>query len=771
MSRSGRLLFLVAAFQLGATLCPLDALATGSTTDVSIRDVQIGLDGMAKPGVWTRARVTVHSVAPVTCQVQVRTPDPGGSLVTFPSSDVEFGSNTKVVDVYFQAGRLETALTLEVIDAESHAVLDSRKLTVSEAESDDAGVVRSLRNSVPAWIVVGQLPGSPGLAANPDRNAITKLRGRGVHVTEMADPTALPEDSQTLTAWGAVILSGQFDLSSEQSEALKTWTGNGGHLVLAAGTKAESLQNSPLAEWALAGQTMTAGTISDLSGLEALVSDFADQGGGSIPLEDRRIPFFNPRPGVTISVTDGRERAKGLDGVVLTQYAYGFGRVSLLGVDLDQPPMSRWRGLDSFLATVVDVSSHTDQRSGGAARISHTGITELATQLQTGLEQFDAIDERSTLSILGFTLLYLLIIGPLDWAVVHRLLKRPGLTWFTFPGVILLSVYLAGSSARSANGQQVLVNTVEIVDIDSISGHGRQQVWSSIFSPSNRRVEVAMLGASGGGETVAPRVSWSGIPEAYFGGMYRGAGLEYGRPEYRLSAPNPATGGIDNLPIPIWSDRVLKADLEFNARPDMISSDLKRGGSGRLTSDSQFTHNFPFAIRDWLLVDSSHIYYQRLEGGDLMEAGALQPGVTWTPDSSNIGVQALRGYLTGSKFQVIRQSTSQSAGDEYMTTEVAWDSSNTDISTIVRMLTLHDAAGGRGYTGLTNAVLANLELSKCLSLDRVILIGRIDEPHSALMIDSDTVEPDRRDTFIRVLLPVQRLELGQLDNLDPNAQK
>ena len=734
--------------------------------DVEIHDVQIGLDGMTKPGIWTRARVAVKSSQRVPCQVLVRTADPGGSRVTFPSPEIEVvPGDAQIVDVFFQAGRLEVSLLVEVVSAEDQSVLASRKVAMSESDVDEAGAVKTLRNAAPAWIVVGQLPGSPGLAANLDRDAITKLRGSGVHLTELADPSGLPNDAQTLSAWGAVIFSGQFEVSAQQSDALKSWTGNGGHLVLAVGTQSESLLNSPLADWTLAGQTMTVGTISDLSGLEVLVSNFADQG-GSIPLEDRRIPFFNPRPGVTFTSRDGPELARGLDGTVATRHGYGFGRITLLGVDLDQPPLARWRGLNSFLTSVVDVSAQVKERTGGA-RISHTGITELATQLHTGMEQFDEIGERSTLSILGFTLLYLLIIGPLDWVVVHRLLKRPGLTWFTFPGAILLAVFLAGSSARNANGTQVRVNTLEIVDIDAVSGHGREHVWTSIFSPSNQRVRVVLQGASGDEGTVWPRVSWSGIPETYFGGMYRGAGLEYGRPEYRLSEQTPEMGGIENLPVPIWSDRVLKAEMEFRSRPDVVSSELKRGGSGRLTGDSSFTHDFPFAIRDWLLVDSSHIYYHRLDGGDLMEAGVLQPGTRWTPNSPNVGVQGLRGFLTGAQFHLVQQPTKRKQiGEEFSTSEASWDSSSTDIATIVRMLTLHDMAGGSEYTGLTNSVLSDLELSRCLALDRVILLGRIEEPHSSLMIDGETVTPDRRDTFIRVLLPVEQQALGDLPDFD-----
>lgn len=762
MFRRCYLNFLTAVLLTGSLLCP-----TCASADVWIDSVQIGLDGMARPGAWTRARVSVGSSSADKCQLLLQTADPSGNEVTFPSEEFEIESDqTRVVDIFFKPGRLETSLRVELIGAD---VRDGTPPKIVMSESDETADFRTLQSSVPAWIVVGRLPGSPGLAANPDRDALAKLRSRGVHLTEMATPEALPLESITLSAWGAVILSGEFGVSPEQSDALKSWVGNGGHLVLAVGTKAEELEASPLAEWALTGQAIRTSTISDLSGLEVLVSSFSDQQGGSIPLEDRRIPFFNPRQGVTIDSTDGAILARGLDGAVVTRHSSGFGRVTVLGVDLDQPPLARWRGLDSFLTTIVDVPVQTATRNSKATRISHSGITELATQLQTGMEQFDAVGARSTLTILGFTLLYLLVIGPLDWLVVHRVLKRPGLTWFTFPGVILLAVFLAGTSAQSSNGTDLRVNTLEIVDIDSVSGHGRQHVWTSIFSPSNRRAAVTLMPSNSLGQSEPLWLSWSGIPEAYFGGMYRGAGLEYGRPAYTMLQPESEQSGIENLPIPIWSDQVLAAETEFTPTADLFSSDLKRGGSGRLTPDSSFSHQLPVPIQEWLLVDSSHIYYHRLQSGDLMESGSLEAGVKWTPENSNVGVQALRSFLTGTRFQAVKQPKN-AIGEEFVTTQADWDSGNTDISTIVRMLTLHDRAGGAEYTGLTNSVMSHLELSDCLDLDRVILIGRIDLACSGAQLDGELVAEDRRDTFIRVLLPVQKGEIGVLPNFDPNAR-
>jgi len=752
---------LAAAVLLTVLQMPADASA-----ETTIESVQIGLDEMAKPGIWTRVRVKFSSTSSVNCRIELESPDPDGNAVTYPGPQIQLESGSpRAVDVFFKPGRLETTVTTRAVRVDDDVVLATLKRSSVTSSSSAESPFRVVRNSTPAWIVVGQLPGSPGLAANPDRDAISKLRNSGIHLTELASPDDLPIQSRTMSAWRAIVFSGQFDIPVAQSDALKTWVLDGGNLILAIGTHSDELLASPLADWALAGRNIIPGSISDLSGLEMLVTSFADQQGGSIPLEDRRIPFFNPRRGVTIEQTDGEIRASGLDGAVLTRHAFGFGRITLFGVDLNEAPLARWRGLDSFLTSVADLRLKVASDGARSARISHTGITELATQLQNGMEHFESVGERSTLSILGLTLLYLLLIGPLDWLLVHRVLKRPGLTWCTFPLAVLLSGFLAGASARGSNGADLRVNTLEVVDIDTASGYGRQSVWTSIYSPSNRRARVSMSPGQQLGAAEPAWLSWSGIPESYFGGMYRASGIEFGRPAYRLTSGRVGYDGIDGLPIPIWSDRVLLTESQFQPPPELFTSQLQRGGSRRLTPDSSFTHNLPVAIQDWLLIDKSHIYYHRFQGGSLLQDASLPPGEKWTPTNEFVGVQALRAFLTGSQFRESRTQASRS-GTDYMTTQLDWDSSNTDLVTIVRMLTLHEKSGGTEYTGLTNSILPQLELSDCLQLDRVILLGRIELPCSDLRIDGESVKADRQSTLIRVLLPVKGGEIGDLPEFE-----
>jgi hypothetical protein len=79
-----------------------------------------------------------------------------------------------------------------------------------------------------------------------------------------------------------------------------------------------------------------------------------------------------------------------------------------------------------------------------------------------------------------------------------------------------------------------------------------------------------------------------------------------------------------------------------------------------------------------------------------------------------------------------------------------------DPAYVMRMVTFHDVVDGRDYTGLSNDALRRWEMSHLLADGRAVLFGRLDRPVGALRLDGVPVEPARRDTFVRIVLPVRR---------------
>ena len=80
-------------------------------------------------------------------------------------------------------------------------------------------------------------------------------------------------------------------------------------------------------------------------------------------------------------------------------------------------------------------------------------------------------------------------------------------------------------------------------------------------------------------------------------------------------------------------------------------------------------------------------------------------------------------------------------------------------TTVVRMLTFHAAAGGRGYTGLNQDVHPSLDFTRHLDLGRAILFAEVELLATDIQLDGQAAENITDKTFVRILLPVERQEV------------
>ncbi len=87
-----------------------------------------------------------------------------------------------------------------------------------------------------------------------------------------------------------------------------------------------------------------------------------------------------------------------------------------------------------------------------------------------------------------------------------------------------------------------------------------------------------------------------------------------------------------------------------------------------------------------------------------------------------------------------------------------YDQSSFDVPRIVEVMSCHELAGGRGYTGLEGTYQEFVDLSHLVLDGRAILIGR--QPTSATRLfsgDEPIDDPDGQHwTFYRFVFPVSR---------------
>jgi hypothetical protein len=470
-----------------------------------------------------------------------------------------------------------------------------------------------------------------------------------------------------------------------------------------------------------------------------------------------------PLVAAKLSAPGGQELIPSLAGPLLCRAAYGLGRVTVFGLDLDAPQLANWSAAPDLAQRLFDVgesqSRHTQIISN---RLTQTGITELGTQLDASLDEFPGVSRFTIWHVMGLLAALVLVVGPLDFLLVHKVLRRPELTWVTFPLIALVAAGCTLYWSSEAKGKQVLLNQLDVLDVDADSGLVRDHSYSLIYSPDNRRYNVTAESDSarlrenpaggaaptkgdvsqGSTEPAAPRIGWHGRPETTFGGMYRTGGVEISRPAYAASA---GSRDLEELPIAVWSTKNLEAEWSVQ-KPGLVESQLESRGLGHL--GGSLRHHLPGPIEDWIVAFGHQVFRPRLDPPE-----PLLPEVSWVPQSAS--QRELGGYLTGATQTVVESRIGKL--EELRTEHADYDPLNRNPLDVLRMLTFHNEAGGTLYTGLGNGALRQFDWSPLLDLNRAVLIGRIRRPLTHWKVDSEAVDPDQSFAFVRILLPVKAI--------------
>ncbi len=746
----------VACFTFGFSTSP-SAIAENSTPSsaVTIESVRVGFNGYYKLGKWTHVVVEIKRADSdgTPLRLEIGTLDPYGSLTTIQELPVDqsTGKQTRL-EAYFRSGRLDSYLEIRVLAGDE--VLDHRRLRPSDL--DGAELREPIGKSETLLVTLGKPSGFTAAADADESTAATYAMFRNVKLAELDSPTQLPVDARGYEGVDTMVIAGEYNLDERRSSALQDWVWHGGRLIVAVGTEVENYQASAIASWIpVKAVDQIAFPDTRLSGLER----FSRQG--------EKIIATSRVNAAKITLTEGRILVQGRrDEPLLVRVPYRFGQVTFLALDLNRPPLSMWKPLP-FLCRgmIVDRKLDDDGKNALVAggQLSHSGVTEMATQLHALMDHFPEVYRFSSWMVMGLLLAYLIAIGPIDYLLVHKLMKRPKLTWITFPSMVVAGAAAAVWGASRSNGTELLVNQFDVVDIDQQSQTVRTTSWMSPYSPENRRYDLMVKplnstwkGRSGqdGTQTensqAKPLVSWSGMAETTFGGMYRKGGFEPGRTSYSYFD---SAQGLKGFPISIWSSRVIVSRWTTHQEP-LVESSLQSVGLNQL--QGSMTHHLPVPIEQWIMAYGNRVFRPRASGNGF-ESFQIHPNRVWDPNGAGVHQRELRGFLTRTvKRKIVR---SVGAGEDILTERAQYNSLNLDPVDFMRMLTFHDAAGGRKYTGLMNQSLRQLDFSSFLHLDRAVLFGKINVASAELQLDGTSVKPTNHVAFVRFLLPVERKEV------------
>ena len=551
--------------------------------------------------------------------------------------------------------------------------------------------------------------------------------------------------------------------NSAQLAALDRWVQMGGKLVLCVGSAQAPLlltEGQPLARFVpgtYSGQDATLSP-SQLAAWEAYA-------GGKEPLprpqksgdgDSRlRVPLVeNPRGRVVVP----QRRTEGEPPLMI--YApYGFGEVLFLTVDLDQPPFSKWSGRGALVNRILDKDGKQELDEDLQQQFRwRSGAGDLASQLHAALDQFEGVQPVAFGLVALLVVGYILLIGPGDYLLVKRVLKRMELTWVTFPAIVLLVSLTAYVTAYWLKGDQLRVNQVELVDVDTATGLVRGSTWANIFSPRMSSYNVTLtpkLAEGAEPDDASVLLSWFGEPVTSWQGVRASGGGPLFSRTYEIASSADDASTLDQLlgvPIQVWSTKSFMARW-YGSTLDYPKAELREADDRIPQGTIRNTLDVP--LQGCLLVYEHWVY----------TIGNLAPGqeVVLDPNRPEPRRMKVETFLTNQQI-VQREGNSQ----DFVYQGSQWDPNNADVRRILLQMMFYDASGGISYNRVTNGYQSYTDLSEHRRLGQAMLVGVAagagTAQSNASVFKNDgtpmTGPQDRRWTVYRFLYPIDASDAG-----------
>ena len=577
----------------------------------------VGRDGLLDPadsvckfGAWAPVYVEFEVVGDVPdgMELVVETPDADGVMtrlavpvdphnglrrrISPPGPDGKYRVHRQGYTPYVRPAGGAAETTLFVRGPDGGPLSDPYRLRNLRTREAAAYVVLGLGSTFPGF----DLP-KPGGGA-PDPNAPPgPLRNGRVELTAVTDYYELPQDAVGYEGADLVVLStAGNDLAGQlcsagfdgprskdamaRENALWDWVWRGGRLVVSTGAEpglAYGFTYSRGFEGRLDARPRTVDQLPvywaarETSQTSTLGGVLRRPGGFSVA----DLALQPGRPGRLVSPPPARQGDK-FDPIAV-QVPYGLGKVTVIGFDLDRPPFAPdpARPGDKGFSARADFWDWV-LREGGANRASvgneakpfaasASGPTgeedEIAAAVRTHLDTFAGVPVISFGGVAALIVLYGLLVAPVEYLVLRRVLRNPGLTWLTLPLIVLTVAVLAYVSAARAKGTDLRVNKIDVIDVfpddpghpklarDLRRMHGT--TWFAAFAPRSEAFAVAVAPADGWGLPVRGRVGWNGGPRGGRAGLLRRS-YEYAPAPGEQPDPSGAQAGV---PVATWATK------------------------------------------------------------------------------------------------------------------------------------------------------------------------------------------------------------------------
>lgn len=745
--------------------CIAPALAQPPRTELEIISAYIGFptrpslrqnfmsDHLYKDGFWTPVFVDVkcHRDYEGNAYLVVEASDcdelPGRYTVAVPK--LQAGQNEIVIG-YARSGGRNDNIVVKVVN-------DRGRDLAPEAVQPGHGLepAQFLVLSIGATLDGAPLPGLP--SADEQATQVGRMQQGRLLLGNALSLKNMPTNWFAYQTCDLVILcTGNREFMTElvseregRKAALAEWVRRGGRIIVSVGRNQDLLAGAGELREML--PMLPIGT--DDRDVERII--WKDGAANDEPLGKLALAKLSPRTDRnTETLVDG---PNGMPLVLRS--SFGSGRVSMVAFDVEDKPLEKWKGRESFWRELVNRSGPrvpSDTFHAGNMGFNRFGNQQTEdqdlTNLVQSMENFPGVPVISFGWVALFILLYILIVGPLDYLFLKKVVKRLEFTWITFPTIVLLVSAAAYYAAYALKGSDLRINKYDMVDIDLVARQVSGRTWFTLFSPRIQNYNVGV-------EPAVPE--WASPPDEQMPDVlvgWAGASRQTRQSLFRRSYDYlPKATGMVGVPIQVWSTKGFQGHWFSPPDPNrpLIESSLRRPPAGKGLIGTVTLH-LPDTLENAFLVESGG---QR--EATVRSLGAIQPNVPKTvsaQESRQFGKWIANPFSTGD------------AGEQVTPVNAnAWFPIN---------MTFHDLRSA--HQGATqNASLRDLDLSWRLngsSGDVAILVGTLPRLEATgEEVTSNKANPSqlwlgafpergkqrprvdgkmRQDTFVRIILPI-----------------
>jgi hypothetical protein len=721
---------------------------TGASAAPTVESIRVGIAGLYRPDRWCPVEVRIGDVATDgDYRVAIDCVDAAGQRIRHVGIHRLRSQAANRVVQLIRLGRLSKPIGVSIrnLDGEPIAHREFDRAEVSEPIADDEQLV----------VVIGRLTGLEAVEAlnlaQTKRNRYQQIAGLSqlpISGAGSLTDRSLAFDAVTTIVWmvGQSTSSGD-PIDAQSLQTLDDWVRGGGRLVLSLGPDAQrELAGTDLAQALNLGTPAESTELRQPAPLESFIGIDVAASTGPRHATSQERPFrlrvarLDPLEGTVAASLRQSDRNLPL----VAEIPHGFGQVTVVAFDLNDPTLATWPGHTRLVAKILALGE-TDPARGDIAKDSSSdwsgkGYASVSEQLADALDQFPGTSPERFWYLVAAVIGYVLVVGPIDWYLVRR---KPEWTWATFLATVVLAAGGAYALVHFTKSDAVLASSLCLMDVDLTTdatlaaeqsiARVRGTTWASVYQPRAGIVDLAIAPMSvwnsattqsnGTFDSARTRLSlWS---RTSAGGPSPTSMLAADRNPLRASYDT-ERGRINALSLSAWSSQLLAAKWfgEYS-RPQVAT--LVPDAFGRVVG----------AVRNPLDEPLEHcvVFY----GVNGLLLGNLKAGQEINVDG--------RGDWRSIEAHLTRQSFVQ----DHETAE-KYDPTSTDLSRIGEVLGFFDAAGGRRYTRLDNRGVDAGDLSNQLRLGRAVLIGRTGTGPAVELSPDVPAQPHRQTTWWRFLL-------------------